>query len=613
MTDMTLTNIRSIDLGTDAAKARVKARYRSEARFRFYGLAAIGITAIFLVIVLADIIVKGLPAFTQNILQLKVNIEASEIDPKGSRNIDDIRAADYQALVRDALRAEFPDAKDRAARRQLDGILSSGAADYLRNRVVSDPALIGQTITVPVLISSDADLYFKGVGTKVMQASGRGTATPSATSGDIEIKSTSNDFANALALVKQTLTSQARNEAAEASRLQGFAVQAETRRKELAAELAAARSANNAARISTLEIQLATATEQATSLSSRVKELQGDVVALEQRYKNPTAAEPITDHMPSLLIAINGGVVKVAEVGNDGVKGETLIALKSAEPAAAGAWQIVNYETPEGSRRLNDRVVTWLNTLKDKGMVQTQFNWRFFSSGDSREPELAGIRGALVGSALTLFVTLVLCLPLGVAGAIYLEEFAPKNWLTEIIEVNINNLAAVPSIVFGLLGLAVFLNFFGLPRSAPIVGGLVLALLVLPTIIIASRAALKAVPPSIKEAALGVGASHQQAIFHHVLPLAMPGIMTGTIIGMAHALGETAPLLMIGMVAFIVETPTSITDASTVLPVQIFLWSDLPEIGFQARTAAAIMVLLGFLFVMNGTAIILRKRFERRW
>ena len=207
----------------------------------------------------------------------------------------------------------------------------------------------------------------------------------------------------------------------------------------------------------------------------------------------------------------------------------------------------------------------------------------------------------IVGSALTLFITLALCLPIGVLAAIYLEEFAAKNRLTDLIEVNINNLAAVPSIVFGLLGLAMFLNFFGLPRSAPLVGGLVLALLVLPTIIIAARAALKAVPPSIKEAALGVGASHQQAVFHHILPLAMPGIMTGTIIGMAHALGETAPLLMIGMVAFIVDVPKTFTDAATVLPVQIYLWSDLPEPAFQYKTAAAIMVLLVFLFVMNGT------------
>ena len=267
-------------------------------------------------------------------------------------------------------------------------------------------------------------------------------------------------------------------------------------------------------------------------------------------------------------------------------------------------------EQPQG--RPTRRSPSW-SASRSSGAVERSFNWLFFTSGDSREPELAGIRGALVGSALTLLVTLVLCLPIGVLAAIYLEEFAPKNRLTELIEVNINNLAAVPSIVFGLLGLPMFLNFFGLPRSAPLVGGLVLALLVLPTIIIASRAALKAVPPSIKEAALGVGASHQQAVFHHVLPLAMPGIMTGTIIGMAHALGETAPLLMIGMVAFIVDVPTSFTEAATVLPVQIYLWSDLPEVAFQAKTAAAIIVLLVFLFVMNGMAIWLRKRFERRW
>jgi phosphate transport system permease protein len=237
----------------------------------------------------------------------------------------------------------------------------------------------------------------------------------------------------------------------------------------------------------------------------------------------------------------------------------------------------------------------------------------FFQSGDSREPELAGIRGAIVGSALTLLVTLALCLPIGVLAAIYLEEFAPKNRLTDLVEVNINNLAAVPSIVFGLLGLAVFLAWFGLPRSAPLVGGLVLALMSLPTVIIATRAAIKAVPPSIKEAALGVGASHQQAVFHHVLPLAMPGIMTGTIIAMAQALGETAPLLMIGMVAFIVDVPTTPVDAATVLPVQIYLWSDLPELAFRYKTAGAIMVLLGFLFVMNGAAIYLRRKFERRW
>ena len=246
-------------------------------------------------------------------------------------------------------------------------------------------------------------------------------------------------------------------------------------------------------------------------------------------------------------------------------------------------------------------------------MIEKHFAWRFFTSSDSREPELAGLRGAITGSLLTLIMTLTLSVPLGIAAAVYLEEFAPKNKWTVFIEVNINNLAAVPSIIFGLLGLAVFINFFGLPRSAPLVGGLVLALLVLPTIIIASRAALNAVPPSIKEAALGVGASHQQAVFHHVLPLALPGILTGTILGVARALGETAPLLMIGMVAFIVDIPKGFTEAATVLPVQIFLWSDLPEVAFQSRTAAAIIVLLVILFCFNAIAIYLRKHFERRW
>ena len=273
----------------------------------------------------------------------------------------------------------------------------------------------------------------------------------------------------------------------------------------------------------------------------------------------------------------------------------------------------IDRSLPEGERRVKDNQLGWLDALSAEGRIESQFNTTFFQVGDSREPELAGIWGAVVGSFLTLFVTLLLSFPLGVATAIYLEEFAPKNRWTDLIEVNINNLAAVPSIVFGLLGLAVFLNFFGMPRSAPLVGGFVLALMTLPTIIIASRASLKAVPPSIREGGLGVGASHVQTVFHHVLPLAMPGMMTGTIIGMAQALGETAPLLMIGMVAFIVDVPTGVTSPATVLPVQIFIWADSPERAFVAKTGAAIMVLLSFLIFMNLLAVMLRRRFERRW
>ena len=518
-----------------------------------------------------------------------------------------IRAADFHALVRNALRAQFPDVSDRAGRRLLDGILSSGASDVLRERVVADPSLIGQTVKVPALMSDDADLYYKGIGTRIGQRPGRGILTPSATTSEVVLLSSSNDFAPDIVTVKQAMSVQARAIRKDADTLRPIIRSIEARKAELERGLALAPASTS------LQRDLASLTGEIESLSQRVKELDDQAAALQTRFDGAAIEEPLDDKVPSLLVAVNGGLVKITQLGNAKATGTVLLPLESTADAGPGKWQILTYSTPESNRRVSDREVAWLERLQDKALVEKVFNWSFFTSGDSREPELAGIKGALIGSALTLLVTLVLCLPIGVAAAIYLEEFAPKNRMTEIIEVNINNLAAVPSIVFGLLGLAVFLNFVGLPRSAPLVGGLVLALLVLPTIIIASRAALKAVPPSIKEAALGVGASQQQAIFHHVLPLAMPGIMTGTIIGMAHALGETAPLLMIGMVAFIVEAPKGITDAATVLPVQIYLWSDLPEIAFQAKTAAAIMVLLVFLFAMNGTAIYLRKMFERRW
>lgn len=270
-------------------------------------------------------------------------------------------------------------------------------------------------------------------------------------------------------------------------------------------------------------------------------------------------------------------------------------------------------DVPEGDRRLNDKQLRWIERLEADKRIETRFNTTFFTAGDSREPELAGIWGAVKGSFYTMLVTLALSFPIGIAAAVYLEEFAPKNLVTDFIEVNINNLAAVPSIVFGLLGLAVFLNFFGMPRSTPLVGGIVLMLMTLPTIIIASRAALKAVPPSIREAALGVGSSKLQVVTSHVLPLALPGMLTGTIIGMAQALGETAPLLMIGMVAFIVDIPGGFTDPAAVMPVQIYLWADSPERAFVERTSAAIMVLLAFLISMNAVAVVMRKRFERRW
>jgi phosphate transport system permease protein len=316
---------------------------------------------------------------------------------------------------------------------------------------------------------------------------------------------------------------------------------------------------------------------------------------------------------------------KMLSAGADTVLREILLADPSLIGKSVTIWVpaftdidmavkgVFSQKVPETERLVNDQQFAWIDRLAQERAIERRFNWRFFSAADSNEPELAGILGALSGTAYTMLVTLLLCFPVAVAAAIYLEEFSRKSRFTDLIEVNINNLAAVPSIIFGLLGLAVFLNFFGLPRSVPLVGGMVLSLLVLPTIIIATRASLKAVPPSIREAAYGLGASKMQVITHHVLPLAMPGILTGTIIGMAHALGETAPLLMIGMKAFIAAPPVSPTDPATALPAQVFIWADKPQRGFAEKTAAAILVLLVFLIFMNAIAIYLRKKFERRW
>jgi phosphate transport system permease protein len=411
-------------------------RYWAERRFRFYGLAAVTAGMAFLVYLFFVIFSNGLGAFQQTQLRLSIYYDPQIIDPSGNRDPAELHGADYQAVIRAALKSKFPEVEGRAATRELTRLVSGSAAFDLQKRIVADPTLINTT-EVRWLVASDAvDLLQKGR---------------------------------------------------------------------------------------------------------------------------------------------------------------------------------IDRRIPEGERPLSDNPLGWTDQLRAEGALALKFNRTFLTGGDSREPENAGIWGAVVGSFYMLLLTLLLSFPIGVATAIYLEEFARRNRWTDLIEVNINNLAAVPSIVFGLLGLAVFIGFFGLPRSAPIVGAMVLTLLTLPTIIIASRAALKAVPPSIREAALGMGASKIQMVMHHVLPLAMPGMLTGTIIGMARALGESAPLLMIGMVAFIVDIPKGVTDAATALPVQVFLWSDSPERGFVEKTSGAIIVLLAFLVVMNTTAVILRKRFERRW
>lgn len=611
MTDTTLTvpgsMQRRVDVTSDASRARVARRYRAERRFRLYGLAAILFAALFLIILLADIFVKAMPAFMQSELQLDVVVASDLVDPRK------VAAGDFDKVVREGLYAIFPQMKSRTERRALQDVLSSGAADDLRRMVVADPKLIGQRIKAPVLLSADADLYLKGISASIVNLPGAGEATPSATTGKVTVFSTSNAFAAQLQVVKELLAKNAAGYTREADRLSEIVRSMEADLKVALIRLEEARKTNDGPRTAQLEAQTTTMQSDKARLEGQVKSLRDKAADLTQRHSAAGTTESLSSDMPSALVAINGGIIKATSVGGDRIEGDVLIPLDSAAGAAPGQWRQIIIAKPETSRKIRDQGIAVLEELKAKGLVRSVPNFAFFEQGDSREPELAGVLGAVVGSALTMLVTLALCLPVGVLGAIYLEEFAPKNWLTRFVEVNINNLAAVPSIVFGLLGLAVFLNFFGLPRSAPLVGGLVLALLVLPTIIIASRAALRAVPPSIREAALGVGASKQQAIFHHVLPLAMPGILTGTIIGMAHALGESAPLLLIGMVAFIVDVPTGFSQAATVLPVQIYLWSDLPEVGFQAKTAFAIIVLLLFLFVMNGMAIWLRKRFERRW
>jgi phosphate transport system permease protein len=478
----------------------VAKRYAEERRFRGLGLGALILTTVFLAFLLYDIISRSIPAYTQHEANLTLVVDASRVDAK------DPAKGDFEGLIKDAWRAQFPTIQARADRRLIGTLLSNGAADELRRRVVADPSLVGKEITVPALLSDDADIHFKGLATASVRSAGKG---------QLSLRQEGENFF-----------------------------------------------------------------------------LQGDGL------------------QPGSIVFAHDGALRVKS-GGTSEAAEVFVTPGKATPT--DSWTLLTFTTPEAERKLNDKESTWLEMVRDKGNIERSLARNFFFNGDSREAELSGILGSVAGSLMVVFITVLLALPLGVAAAIYLEQFAPKNRWTQLIEVNINNLAAVPSIIFGLLGLAVFLGFFGMPRSIPLVGGLVIALMSLPTIIIASRAALRAVPPSIKEAALGVGASHQQAVFHHVLPLAMPGIMTGTILAVASAIGETAPLLLIGMVAFIVDVPQGFFESATVLPVQIYLWSDLPEKAFEARTAAAIVALLVVMMLLNAFAIYLRKRFERRW
>ena len=598
----------------DLSEARLRKRYRAERRFQIFGALAIGIAAAVLLILLGRIVTEALPAFSQNYIDLQVELPREEIDPDGTDDPAVLARARYGTLINNALYERFPNVSGRTDRRALRALVSSEASETLRADVLADPSIIGTTHSVWVKSSADVDVYRKGLMSDFSRQETNGIASIIEVDGITRVLSTSNDFAEILDSIKQELGDLAEGLQIRVTRLDRGVAAARDQLATASKALADAQASGAAEDVvDRLQNMVAQAEASLASLQERRSQVKEQIDDYEARSARVGGAEALTEQLPSYLIEMNGGLLKIVEISNTEATVEPLVPPRSDADAPAGTWDIFVIETPESQRRLPDREAAWVWSLEQSDQIETRFNVSFFTDGNSREPEQAGIWGAVVGSFLTLVITLLLSFPIGVLAAVYLEEFAPKNRWTDLIEVNINNLAAVPSIVFGLLGLAVFLNFFELPRSAPVVGGMVLALMTLPTIIIASRAALKAVPPSIREAALGMGASKLQVMTHHVLPLAMPGILTGTIIGMAQALGETAPLLMIGMVAFVVDIPGGFTDPASVLPVQIFMWADLPERAFVAKTSAAIMVLLGFLILMNALAVLLRKRFERRW
>ncbi len=576
--------------------SRLRKRRAAERRLKAYGIIAIAVAALALVSLLGSVFGQASRALTEHYVTAEVTIDREALGIGADPAQDTIARADFDALTTTVMRELFPGASGRTERRQLGDILSGGASFELADRVAADPSLLGETITHRFLASDVTDLYLKGEYGRLREREVSGVLSVSERAdGRLAVSTSANDFAAALTQVKEHLY-----------------VDADSLRRKAARQANAVRVYGERAEAADTEEDRQRQLEKAERADEKRQALIDEAEALEARAAGAGGAEEVDDENISLLIKAGGGWMRLTEVNRAQARGEMLTRMDLPIEDSA-EWAFYTSTAPEADRKVSDRQIAWIETLKDRGQIEETFNWRFFTSADSRSPELAGIRGALVGSFWTMLVTFCLAFPIGVLAAIYLEEFAPKNRFTNFIEVNINNLAAVPSIVFGLLGLAVFLNVFGVPRSAPLAGGIVLALMTLPTIIIAARAAIQAVPPSIRDAALGVGASNVQASFHHVLPLAMPGILTGTIIGMAQALGETAPLIMIGMVAFIVDVPTGITDSATVLPVQVFRWSDFPERAFEARTAAAICVLLGFLVLMNLLAILLRRRFERRW
>jgi phosphate transport system permease protein len=575
-------------------------------------MAAIIIGMAFVVILFANIVGKGYPAFLQSYIKLPVYFDAQVIDPDGDRDPDKMARADYQGLIKKTLRETFPEVSGRRDKLALYKLISQGAGFELQDMVLDNPDIVGTTQEIWLLADDEIDVYLKGNVTRLEEFELEGRPVASGVSGEVEITMDGPAFMPVIDRMQELFEREQRRAERDLERAREKLDDLQQKLVENRELLAEAERYDYPTRIERLKVIIKNNQGQISDEEYIINVLEERIAGYRKSLEGTSAAEvDIPPDAASYLLELQGGLVRITALGRNSARGTVLNTLDPASDSQG--LKIVILETPESERRVADRTIGWVRQLQEKGVVEKKFNTIFFTHGDSREPEQSGIAGALAGSFFTLIVTLLLSFPIGVGAAIYLEEFAPKNKWTDLIEVNINNLAAVPSIVFGLLGLAVFINYFGLPRSAPLVGGLVLTLMTLPTIIIASRAALKSVPPSIREAALGMGASRMQAMFHHILPLALPGMLTGTIIGMAQALGETAPLLMIGMVAFIVDIPQGFTDNATVLPVQIYLWADSPERAFVERTSAAIMVLLGFLISMNALAVFLRKKFERKW
>ncbi len=601
---------------SEAANRRLAKRYAFEARFKFFGMFSVTLAILALVVLLWTVFGKAVGVIKESYISLDVTFQESVVDPEGKRNPDHMGQQDLDILWKKALRSTFPDVKSRSDKNDLYTLVSNAAGLELRKAAIVDNALVGKTIRFEILADDEVDLYLKGYSGKLKAKKVSGSATPSTVEDGVKVEVEKKVFTDVLLAIKTSLIARAAVLIRQSKRQHNAVRVYGAELKEL--QVALKKAAPDSAIKVKIEAQIADVQSKLNSAISQKDTLLSRAETLRKRANAPAQKGELTSELMSVLIYINGGVVKAKTVTPTYIIGDVLSPLNSMEVAQEGSWELKLNTLPEDSRKITDKKIVWIEKLKSEGRASTVFSSRFFTGTDSREPERAGVWNAVVGSFWTMLVTLILAFPIGVFAAIYLEEFAPKSgffgkYIVGFIEVNINNLAAVPSIIFGLLGLAVFLAVMPDLRSAPLIGGIVLALMTLPTIIISARASIKAVPPSIRDAALGVGASKNQAIFHHVLPLAMPGIFTGTIIGMAQALGETAPLLLIGMVAFIKDIPGSVLEPATVLPVQIFRWADFPERAFEMKTAAAIVVLLLFLVAMNAIAIFLRQKFERKW